>query len=194
MKQLDVLNNCLGTMGEAPLNAIDDAHTYRGAILSILNTVNREYQARGWWFNRELLTIQVGGLDSAGYLPGDTINVRMTEGETRKLVQRGRRLYDVQAGSYVIDSQVKVILVRLVPFEDTPELFAAYVAAETVLRFQKRYDGDSTKTRQLNDEQVAARVAATAEEIRQVGANLITENPRLQQIKRVVSSNRVIPR
>ena len=180
MLQLTVINSMLGTMGEAPLNAIDDPHPYRGACVSILSTVNREFQARGWWFNREQLTLQPGALDSAIYLPGDTINVRT---ENRNYVQRYRRLYNLDGGTYTFTEAQDVILIRLVPFEECPELFAAYVAAEAVIRFQKRYDGDSQKTRELGHELADARIAAQGEETRQVRANLIESNPRLTYIK-----------
>ena len=52
-----------------------------------------------------------------------------------------------------------------------------------MLRFQKRYDGDSQKTRELSREQFDARVAAQAEETRHVKANLIESNARLSYIK-----------
>lgn len=180
---LTVINNCLGTMGEAPLNAVDDPHPYRGACVSILNTVDREFQARGWWFNREALRLEPSALDSCIYLPGDTINVRTAD---RNYVQRYRRLYNKDGGTYVFTEAQDVTLLRLVPFEETPELYAAYAAAEAVLRFQKRYDGDSQKTRELADELKAARIAAQGEETRQVKANLIEANPRLTYIKQCV--------
>lgn len=180
MLTLTVINSCLGTMGEAPLNAIDDPHPYRAACVSILNTVNREFQARGWWFNRERLTLQPDALDSCIYLPGDTIGVRT---ENRNYVQRYRRLYNLDGGTYVFDTEQDVELLRLVPFEETPELYAAYAAAETIQRFQKRYDGDSQKSRELRDELKEARIAANAEETRQVKANLIESNVRLTYIK-----------
>jgi hypothetical protein len=177
---LTVINSMLGTMGEAPLNAIDDPHPYRGACVSILNTADRELQARGWWFNREALTLQPGALDSSIYLPGDTINVRTP---CRNYVQRYRRLYNLDGGTYTFTENVDVTLIRLVPFEHSPELYAGYAAAEAVLRFQKRYDGDSTKTRQLLEEVREARIAANAEETTQAQANLIDSNPRLAYIK-----------
>jgi hypothetical protein len=180
MQILDVINECLGSMGEAPLNAEDDFHTYRPAAVSILERVNREFQARGWWFNRETLTIQPSALDGSIYLPGDAINVRT---ENRDYVQRYRRLYDKANGTYVFDKAQTVELIRLVPFKETPELFAAYVSAETVLRFQKRYDGDSDKTRSLNKEQQEARIACNAEETRQAKVNVLESNDRLMYIK-----------
>jgi hypothetical protein len=183
MLRLTVVNDMLGTMGEAPLNAIDDAHPYRAAALSILDRVNREFQARSWWFNREELTLEPGALDSSIYLPGDTINVRTTN---RNIVQRYRRLYNLDGGTYVFTASQDVTLIRLVPFEDSPELYAAYAAAEAVMRFQKRYDGDSEKTRTLKQELADAKAAANAEETRQVKANLIESNVRLMYIKSIV--------
>lgn len=180
MLTLTVINNMLGTMGEAPLNAVDDPHPYRAACVSILNTVNREFQARGWWFNREALTLQPATSDGSIYLPGDAINVRT---EDRNYVQRYRRLYNLDGGTYAFTEAQEVTVVRLVPFEHTPELYAAYCAAEATLRFQKRYDGDSEKTRRLNEEQRDARIAAQAEETRQSRANLIESNARLSYIK-----------
>lgn len=180
MLTLTVVNNMLGTMGEAPLNAIDDAHPYRGACVSILSTVNREFQARGWWFNREQLTLEPSALDGSLYLPGDAISVRT---EDRNYVQRYRRLYNLDGGTYVFTASEDVEIVRLVPFEETPELYAAYCAAEATQRFQKRYDGDSAKTRELGRELADARIAAVSEETRQVQANLIESNVRLSYIK-----------
>jgi hypothetical protein len=187
---LTVINDMLGTMGEAPLNAIDDDHPYRAACVSILQRVNREFQAAGWWFNRETLTLQPGGLDSYIYLPGDTINVRTANAA---YVQRYNRLYNTDAegaNPYVFDEEQVVEVLRLVPFEHTPELFAAHVAAEATLRFQKRYDGDSQKTRDLQREAMAARIAARAEETSQVKANLIESNTRLSYIKSLVRDSR----
>jgi len=187
MLVLTVINNMLGTMGEAPLNAIDDPHPYRAACVSILNTVNREFQARGWWFNREELTIEPGALDGGLYLPGDAISVRT---EDRNIVQRYRRLYNLDGGTYVFTESQDVVILRLVPFEHTPELYAGYAAAEATLRFQKRYDGDSQKTRDLEKELKDARVAAMSEETTQVKANFIDSNQRLSYIKSVTRSVR----
>lgn len=183
MQLLTVINDALGTMGEAPLNAVDDPHPFRAAVVSILNTVNREFQARGWWFNRETLTLSPSGLDYGIYLPGDAISVRT---DNANYVQRYRRLYNVVEGTYRFEKDVDVTIIRLIPFEQSPELFAAYAAAEAVMRFQKRYDGDSTKTRQLADERDRARIEANAEETRQVKANLIESNVRLTYIKSLI--------
>jgi len=181
MQLLTYINDCLGTMGEAPLNAEDDPHPYRAACVSILDSVNRECQALGWWFNREFLTLHPDALDSGIYVPGDTINVRLDE---PGVVQRYRRLYQTKGGTYVFTKPLDVTLIRLVPFKECPELYATYVAAEGVVRFQSRYDGDTAKSRELKDTRDKAKGYLSSEETRQVKANMLDSNARLQFIKR----------
>lgn len=176
---LDVVNDCLGTLGEAPLDDMTDAHPYKSACVSILGTVNRTLQGRGWWFNREVATLTPSVPDGFLLLPASTINVRASS----TVVQRHNKLYDRANNTSVFTAPLEVELVYLLDFEEAPELFASYAAAETVWRFQKRYDGDSTKTRQLGEERDTAKAEANAEETRQVAANLIEGNARLSYIK-----------
>lgn len=182
MQTLTVVNDCIGTMGEEPLALITDPHPFKSAALSILGTVDRGMQAKGWWFNTEVLKI---ALDVDGFinLPADTISIRTTNPD---YVQRYTKLYDRANGTHVFTADQTITLLRLVPFEQTPELYGAYAAAETVLRFQKRYDGDTAKERSLQGERNAARIEANAENIRQEKVNLIEANPRLTYIKNTV--------
>lgn len=199
MQTLDVINEMLGTMGQAPLNTLDDPHPMRGACLSTLAKNSRNVQAVGWWFNRESLTITPSVLDSGLYLPGDVISVfvphdKNTGEVLANVVQRGRRLYDTEKGSYVFTSAVTVELRRLLEFEDLPEVAAAYIAARAVKEFQLKYDGDSQKTRDLDDfikdPVIGAYSALNAEEIRQGKANFLEQNQRLQRLKLTTSMAR----
>ena len=68
---LDVVNDCLAVMGEAPLNTISEDHAFKVAAINILNRNSRNVQARGWWFNQEVLKLTVNPIDSRIYLPND---------------------------------------------------------------------------------------------------------------------------
>lgn len=183
MQILTVVNDMLGTLGETPLNTLTDAHTYRGACLSTLDKVNKSIQADGWWFNRENLTITVNPLDFKLYLPGDTMNVRCINDPS--IVQRGNLLYDTFNGTNLFDADysIDVLLIRLIPFEQLPEIAAARIADEAILRFQRAYDGDASRTRELADAATKSRLSLNAEETRQLRANLIDSNEKLQYIK-----------
>lgn len=180
MRKLDVINAMLGSMGEAPLNSLEEPHGFKGAMLGVLTRINQARQSIGWYFNRETVTLPVSATDSAIYVPTDTLGVY---GKESKYVLRGRRLYDASTGSVEFTAPATVTLIRAVPLEDLPELPFQCIAAESVYTFQKNYDGDSTKTRDLKDEFGRLLAELRAEDTRQARANMVLANPRLALIK-----------
>lgn len=194
MKTLDVLNECLGTMGERPLNSIVDPHSFRGAVLATLDRLSRQVQAAGWWFNREPISLAPSALDSGIYLPGDTLEVRVyreafTNKPTRQVVLRGNRLYDLDKGSYTFTEPVDVEIVRLIPFEQLPEIAAAHIGTMALWAYQTSYDGDQAKSREIKDRIYNASTgtlqAINSIETRQRQVNMIESNVRLQRIKSI---------
>ena len=200
---LDVVNQCLAIMGEAPLNTLLEEHAFKSSALQILTRNDTNASAEGWWFNTERITLTVNPTDSRIYLPGDTSTVRMIDNEPW-LVQRGRVLYDTQNGTDIFpaNSSFKAELIRKVPFEDTPVNYNAYVARKTVWDFQQEYDGDQTKTRNLQMEVMGAPASAysngslglygvlKAEHIRATRVNFILQSERLSRITNTVNYSR----
>ena len=192
---LDVVNDCLASLGEAPLNTLSEPHEFKGTAQRLLIRTNREIQAPGWWCNLEALTLKPAA--STGYiqLPGDCLKwqsgVRssdtLIQGRAKPwLVQRGNRLYDTRRRSFQIeDAEVTGEIVRLIPFEELPIVLNEYVAAATVLRFQSNIDADNNRRQELAQRFSIARVEARAENIRQLNFNLRNSNPRLSYIKSV---------
>lgn len=180
MQTLDVVNGCLASMGESPLNSLSDPHSFRGAAIATLERKSREIQARGWWFNTEHLEISPSPVDSRLYLPGDVIELQSANG---RYVQRGRLVYDTLEGTTQFNSPLQVSIVRLVPFPDVPEIVAQYIYAATVVRFQAEYDGDSEKGRLLQRDEVMAMAKANSADTRNSAANLLANNSRIMRIK-----------
>jgi hypothetical protein len=196
--ELDIINDCLATMGEVPLNTVAEPHEMKGAILRTLDKQLEDIQATGWWFNTDATTLAP---DPSGmmYLPGDCLKwqsgVRSKDSLTRTyakpwLVERGSRLYDTRNNTYLMTEEVTGEVVRCVPLEDLPAVVNRLVAAATVLKFQSNYDGDNNRRAELTTEYRLAKAEAHAENTRQAGVNLLNSNPRLQRIKRVVRQAR----
>lgn len=185
MQTLDVLNEMLGTMGEAPLSSLEDAHAYRGAGLRYLTNTSRRIQSRGWWFNMDEVTLSPMENGRIA-LPNDAMAVRTG---SYAYTKRGPYLYDLSTNDYQFTADVPAIIVRLVAFEDLPESAAAYIAAQAVERFQSRYDGDATRTAALMKERIAAYAECNIEHTRNRKSNFILSNPRLARIK--MASNRL---
>lgn len=197
---LDVVNNCLATLGEVPLSNLNEPHEFKSAALSYLSKADRTIQGQGWWYNTEELTLTPAPTNGDMTLPGDCLKVstgfkslihsRQTKHNAR-YVQRGRRMYDLVGGTFVIpEAELEVQVVRQVPLADLPVVIAEYINAEAVLRFQSKYDSDTNKRRELAEEVAIQRVYATAEHIRQLRHNRILTNPRLAYLKSITNAAR----
>ena len=191
---LDVINECLATMGETPLNTLLEPHEFKGSAQKALSRANRRIQASGWWCNTETATLSPAPITGHIQLPGDALkwqsNVRSSDQLVRQqakpwLIERGLRLYDTRTRTYVITEDVTGELVREVPFEDLPQVVADYVTAEAVLKFQSNFDADNSKRQELVQSWTLCRIAANSENIRQLSVNLINNNSRLSRIKAV---------
>lgn len=189
---LDVVNECLATLGEAPLNTLNEPHVYKGAALSALSKANKSAQSRGWWFNTEAMTMTPAPTTGQMQLPGDCIRwasgVRTSDtlslGTSKPwAVQRGSRLYDTRTRTYVFTEEVVGEITRLVPFDELPTTANDFVAADAVLRFQSGFDADNSRRQELTQARAEARMALNAEQTRQLKVNLINNNSRLQRIK-----------
>lgn len=170
--ELDVVNECLASLGEVPLNSLDDEHSFVPAARRHLRLANGREQAKGWWFNRETVILTPDPQSNFIYVPEDTISVDPSSQWTH-LVQRGRRLYDPLGAGYAIGKQVSVSLIRLIPFEELPPPAAAYISLCAQRDFQKAFDADRMKVEQIYKERQEAWVTLRAEDIRNVGANLL---------------------
>ena len=188
METLSVVNRMLGTMGEAPLNSLEESHALLSAMQGALDSASDTIQADGWWFNMEDLDLTPNPTDQSVYLPNDCLSVRTPK---YNLVKRGNRIYNLTGGTYVFtESKLSLEMNRLVPFEDLPEIAAAYIANQAILDFQADYDGDTAKARQLSAKLAQSKVAAETAHIRNRRRNLISQNSRLQQLKSVTRDAR----
>lgn len=190
MLQLEVINEMLGTMGEAPLATLTAPHTLRGAAQRVLKLTDEAVQARGWWFNRETMTLQPSGVDGTVYLPGDAIGARLPKSLYGRYAERAGRLYNLEAGDWVRVKVPDVQIIRQVPFDDLPTLASDAIGLRAIVKFQRDYDGDSQKTRDIRGEAADSWASMQAEETRQVRANRIYSNPRLARIKAMVFARR----
>lgn len=173
---LDVVNGCLGTMGEAPLASVNDAHPLVASALRVLDLTNEKQQTKGWWFNTELVTLTPDAVDSYIYLPTDTLNADPID-PYDNFVQRGRRLYQATAADsvdkYVFTKSVIAKLIRLIPFDDLPSAVQQVVEAATLLQFQLDYDADSMKVQMHRARYTEAMLDLKAMDIRNRNINLL---------------------
>lgn len=187
--ELTTVNDCLAIMGEAPLNSLVEEHAYKAAALATLARVSKTVQSLEWWYNLENLTLTTNPIDGRLYLPGDVGTMRPV-GTSSDLVQRGRVVYNLAAGTdvFALGFSCAVQITRILALPDVPTSVADLIVAKTVLEFQNLYDGDQTKTRNLGELVARLQQEAKIEHIRNRKVNLIETNERLARIRNHVYS------
>jgi hypothetical protein len=192
--ELDVINDMLSSLGETPLNELDDEHPYVNAGRRMLTFANLREQAKVWWFNREAYTLIPEDATGNILLPEDTISIDPTD-QSLNYVIRGNKLYRADApvteDKYVFTRSVDLVLVRLVPFEELPPNAAVYISYAAQKDFQKAYDADELKYKQIKADLIEARIVLMAEHVRNVGANLFKRTSTARTLGRLQSSGNV---
>jgi hypothetical protein len=187
LSQLDVVNACISTMGEAPLQAIDADHPFVQSALNALENASTLVQGEGWWFNTDITQLNVDPDLGFVYAPPDAIDV---DAGTSAVIKRGARLYDRSASSYDLrpifgTAPVTVSVVRELAFADLPMLAQQVVSSRAKLDFQSAYDGDDNKYSKIGGEYTIAERLLKAENIRQNRVNLF-QSASMQEKLRLV--------
>lgn len=168
MKKIDIINAMLGSVGELPVNDLqDEENELLVAANNILNLQMRSEQAVGWWYNVENVTLLLERASGRIRISPDIVRVRT---DKRRYAIRGQALYDLDRGEYVQDEKVQAEIVRVLPIEELPEIAAILVEKAAVLRFQRAYDADESKTRLLMADYQGALADCKAEHTRNVRA------------------------
>lgn len=196
LTELDVVNDCLSTLGELPVNELDDEHVLIAAARRCFKQVNLREQSKQWWFNTEFVKLTTDA-DSHVFTPSDAIRCDPIEREY-PYVQRGRRLYDPNDATYKIKHPWVVCrLVRSVVFEDLPPSAQIVVSIATQLKFMAAYDADRVKYGQLITEYQESYANMNAEHIRNSATNILERHStlgNLLSIRGSVSRRMRLPR
>lgn len=171
---LDVVNEMLATLGEAPLNTLEEEHPLVPAALRTLALNTRKALTEDWWFTREYVTLVPDPITGEIAVPADALSIDPVK-PYDNYVRRGRRLYDPENATYNIARTLKCRILRDIEFEDLPMSAAEYVSLRAQLSFNKAYDGDQTKIKLLSDDLRQARIILRAEHIRNIQANFLQE-------------------
>lgn len=171
--KLDVVNACIGTMGEAPINALNDEHVYKQPALSMLEGSKLATLKEGLWFNKEVIRLQPDSNSRFIYIPQDALAVNRSDSHPYTFAQRGRRLYDPIRNRYEWDTAVVVELVMDLDFEDLPFVAQDAISLAALLRFQREFDGDQARYSQIDSDRARAAYELSAQHTREIKPNLL---------------------
>lgn len=168
----------LSTIGESPVNTVDDSGMVDAVIArQILRATSREVQSRGWHFNTEkaypLQPDDQGQLNlPATILRADTVE---TDSDI-DVVVRGTRLYDRRNHTYVFKKGVKVDAVILLPFDELPEAARWYITVRAARIYQERVVGSDTLSSFNQQDEMRALVVLQETEADNADYNILSDN------------------
>lgn len=147
--RLDIINAMLGVNGESPVSSADSNDPAAIQASNALTRVDKKVQARGWYFNKEDITLSPN-LTGEVILPQNTLSADPVDTRSQ-YVKRGTRLYDRENNTYNIDADVECTLVLQLEIDELPEAAAAYIMDKAVKEYYEDDDGDDSKAKKLQN-------------------------------------------
>lgn len=147
--ELDIVNAMLEANGEAPVSNTSSTNPLAISAIAKLARGSRKFQARGWFFNSEVLTLSPN-IAGEVIVPQNTLSVDPVS-TTSLIVKRGTRLYDKKNNTFIIDKSVKCHIVLQLDIEDMPQTAADYLEAKMVREYYTVEDGDQSKINELKE-------------------------------------------
>ena len=151
LTELDAVNNIIGTLGEAPIDTLEDL-TNVDAInaLRILQEVSRIEQARGWSFNLIENFVLNPDENDNNRIPWNDRYLFLKGEEGTKLVRYGKHMKDLVRNSDYFPQPIRATVILLIPFEELPDPMRTYIVAKAGFMFQSAYYGDEGMTTVIN--------------------------------------------
>ena len=141
--ELSAVNAILGAIGQSPVTSINKTNPEIGFIYNILRDSNVDLQAEGWHFNTErhvkYTPQDVGGVKKIA-IGNDILKMDVSDGWSKRnydVVKRNGYLYDKYDHTDDWDELTDGIdldIVRLISYEDLPEVFKRYVIYKAAVR------------------------------------------------------------
>ena len=168
--QLEVLNHVLSVVGEDPVSSADSYHPTAQTATNTIKRVSKQFQTRGWWFNKDLALTLSPNISGEVIVPSNTLKVDPVD-TTSNLVWRGTRLYDPVNHTFIISAPVVVNIIVQLDIEELPEVAAALLMHKAAYDFYVNDDGDEIKARFLLVEVQNAWTALSAQQLQMSNVN-----------------------
>lgn len=172
-----IINHMLTTIGEGGVSTLNTLHPSVANAKRILETEDVQFQAVGWWFNKErdirLAVNEAGQVE----VPADSLSVTVSyldnksPAEKLRYARRGKYLYDTYKHTNVLNTAVYVTLVMRLPISDLPPLAANYLMHKCAESAYVADDGDNFKTEKLERYRMEAWQKLKAQELETLEAN-----------------------
>ena len=163
--ELSAVNAILGAIGQSPVTSINKTNPEIGFIYNLLRDANVDLQAEGWHFNTERHVTYTPDANGKIAVGNDVLKMDTTDGwidRTHDVVKRNGYLYDKQSHSDDFSGHsggIKLDIVRLISYEDLPEVFKRYIIYKASVRAATQLVGNPQLAQLLAQQEALSRAA-----------------------------------
>lgn len=156
--KLEAVNVALTNLGEAPIDSLEgDLPLDAFKALGVLTEVSRVVQARGWTWNKEIVTLSPNETGKIP-VPANALEVQPYERLSYKITVRDGLLYRIKRSDNgnVFTGPIEVEITYFLPYEDLSETAKRYISMRAARIFQARELGDQVLLQNdTTEEQIA---------------------------------------
>ena len=171
--ELSAVNAILGAIGQSPVTSINKTNPEIGFIYNLLRDANVDLQAEGWHFNTEKHVTYTPDSNGKIAIGNDILKMDTTDGwvdRTHDVVKRNGYLYDKQSHSDDFSGHsggIKLDIVKLISYEDLPEVFKRYIIHKASVRAATQLVGNAQLAQLLAQQEALSRAAVMEYECNQ---------------------------
>ena len=138
--ELEVVNEVLSTVGDNPVQSLDDEYQPVFTIKQMLTNISRAMQTKKYWFNTEYdVTLTSNTLIDKIILP---FNILHFEPTNTKYVARGLTVYDREERTTTITDDITADICLMLEFDELPQVAREYIKAKCKLQYNDEYLGE----------------------------------------------------
>ena len=188
--ELEVVNAILRAGGEAITLTLSTQHPSVIQAKDVMDSNNKDFQSRGWWFNRERNITLLPDNEGKIKLPDETMQFSLTqnllnnqnraEGRER-YYDRGKWVYDNFLHTYTISTPIYADLILLRPVTELPAPALSYLKHLCRHAVLIDDDGDLQKVAKVEDQKAEAWHRLYAYELKTTAQNAL-DSPAAQQL------------
>ena len=162
--ELSAVNAILGAIGQSPVTSINKTNPEIGFIYNLLRDANVDLQNEGWHFNTERHVTYTPDSNGKIAIGNDVLKMDTTEGwsdRTHDVVKRNGYLYDKQSHTddFSDHTTINLDIVRLLSYEDLPEVFKRYIIYKAAVRAATQLVGNPQLAKLLAQQEALQRAA-----------------------------------
>lgn len=158
LTELEAVNIILENDGEAPVSALGNGFSESEKAQRVLREISRKVQTKGWAFNTDYERKFTPNVSDEIDLPNNTLKIKPTYlSQELRLVERGRKLYDLENNTYTFTQPVYLDVVQMLDFPDLPTSARDYITIRAARVYQARATGSGSQDGFTKDEELEAK-------------------------------------